>query len=260
MVFKKTGPLFYKNSDSFGLITLSKEKKVTLREFTINPCIMELPMYDTLLSLPLFQGMSQADFNSLLQKIRLDFVMYEEGAAIISAGDRCKSFAFLINGTVESSRIGMDGNLAFMEQADAPFLIEPYSMFGRAGSYLRTYTAVTPCSFLMVDKQYIYTELGKYNICRMNLLNILSGRVQQLDSHIWTLKETSLRERIIRFVKGLSDTQTGFKKLSIKMNDLALLMDATRLNVSRELNSLEADGLISLRRKEILIPALEKLV
>ena len=34
---------------------------------------MELPMYDTLLSLPLFQGMSQADFNSLLQKIRLDF-------------------------------------------------------------------------------------------------------------------------------------------------------------------------------------------
>ena len=43
------------------------------------------------------------------------------------------------------------------------------------------------------------------------------------------------------------------------MNDLAVLMDATRLNISRELNALEADGLISLRRKEILVPALEKL-
>ena len=217
-------------------------------------------MYDTLLSLPLFQGMSQADFNSLLQKIRLDFVRYEEGATIISAGERCKSFAFLINGTVESSREGMEGNLSFMEQIDAPFLIEPYSMFGRAGNYQRTYTAVTPCSFLMVDKQYIYTELGKYNICRMNLLNILSGRVQQLDSNVWKLEASDLRGRIIRFIRSLSDTQNGTKKLIVKMNDLALLMDATRLNVSRELNALEAAGLISLRRKEIFIPALENLI
>ena len=141
-----------------------------MREFEI----MELPMYDTLLSLPLFQGMNQADFNSLLQKIRLDFIRYESGNTIISAGDRCKSLAFLINGTVESSRDGMDGRFTFKESIEAPYLIEPYSMFGRAGVYQRTYTAATTCSFLMVDKQYIYTELGKYNICRMNLLNILS--------------------------------------------------------------------------------------
>ena len=68
-----------------------------------------------------------------------------------------------------------------------------------------------------------------------------------------------LRGRITRFIKGLSDIQTGSKKLCVKMNDLATLMDATRLNVSRELNALEAEGLISLRRKEIFIPALEKL-
>lgn len=217
-------------------------------------------MYDTLLSLPLFQGMSQTDFNSLLQKIRLDFIRYEDGDVIIEKGNRCGSLAFLINGTVESSRSGMDGNFTFSELIEAPFLIEPYSMFGRAGSYQRTYTAIGSCSFLMVDKQYIYTELGKYNICRMNLLNILSGRVQQLDSHIWSLDGMSLRERIIRFIKGLSDILSGQKRLAIKMNDLATLMDATRLNVSRELNALEKDGLISLRRKEIFIPALENLI
>ena len=220
---------------------------------------MELPMYDTLLSLPLFQGMNQTDFNSLLQKIRLDFIRYAQGDVVISAGDRCGSLAFLINGSVESSRSGINGNFTFSELIEAPCLIEPYSMFGRAGSYLRTYTAAGPCSFLMVDKQYIYTELGKYNICRMNLLNILSGRVQQLDSHLWELDGMTLRQRIIRFVRSLSDIQSGQKRLAIKMNDLALLMDATRLNVSRELNTLEAEGLISLRRKEILIPALEKM-
>lgn len=43
------------------------------------------------------------------------------------------------------------------------------------------------------------------------------------------------------------------------MNDLAAIMDATRLNVSRELNTLAKEGLVSLRRKEIVIPALENL-
>ena len=226
----------------------------------INPCIMELPMYDTLLSLPLFQGMSQTDFNSLLQKIRLDFVRYVQGDVIIGKGDHCRSLAFLINGTVESSRSGMDGRFTFMESIDSPSLIEPYSMFGRAGLYQRTYTAASACSFLMVDKQYIYTELGKYNICRMNLLNILSGRAQQLDNYIWSIDGQTLRGRIIRFIQGLSDIQNGAKRLNIKMNDLATVMDATRLNVSRELNALEAEGLISLRRKEIYIPALENLI
>lgn len=221
---------------------------------------MELPMYDTLLSLPLFQGMSQTDFNSLLQKIRLDFVRYAQGDVIIGKGDHCRSLAFLINGTVESSRSGMDGRFTFMESIDSPSLIEPYSMFGRAGLYQRTYTAASACSFLMVDKQYIYTELGKYNICRMNLLNILSGRAQQLDNYIWSIDGQTLRERIIRFIQGLSDIQNGAKRLNIKMNDLATVMDATRLNVSRELNALEAEGLISLRRKEIYIPALENLI
>ncbi len=226
----------------------------------INPCIMELPMYDTLLSLPLFQGMSQTDFNSLLQKIRLDFVRYAQGDVIIGKGDHCRSLAFLINGTVESSRSGMDGRFTFVESIDSPSLIEPYSMFGRAGLYQRTYTAASACSFLMVDKQYIYTELGKYNICRMNLLNILSGRAQQLDNYIWSIDGQTLRGRIIRFIQGLSDIQNGAKRLNIKMNDLATVMDATRLNVSRELNALEAEGLISLRRKEIYIPALENLI
>lgn len=226
----------------------------------INPCIMELPMYDTLLSLPLFQGMSQTDFNSLLQKIRLDFVRYAQGDVIIGKGDHCRSLAFLINGTVESSRSGMDGRFTFMESIDSPSLIEPYSMFGRAGLYQRTYTAASACSFLMVDKQYIYTELGKYNICRMNLLNILSGRAQQLDNYIWSIDRQTLRGRIIRFIQGLSDIQNGAKRLNIKMNDLATVMDATRLNVSHELNALEAEGLISLRRKEIYIPALENLI
>ncbi|MBO7416531.1 MAG: Crp/Fnr family transcriptional regulator [Bacteroidaceae bacterium] len=220
---------------------------------------MDSPIFDTLKQLPLFQGMANDDFNTLLQKIRLDFVKYPPGSFICSAGDRCSHFTFLIGGTAESSRRGESDRFVFHEKIGSPHLIEPYSMFGATGSYRRDYEAVDTCSVLNVDKQYVYTEIGKYNICRMNLLNILSGRVQQADRHTWEIDEFSLRHRIARLIYGLSDIPYGEKRLSITMNDLAALMDTTRLNVSRELNALSADGLIVLRRKEIHIPALEKI-
>ena len=51
----------------------------------------------------------------------------------------------------------------------------------------------------------------------------------------------------------------GEKILKIKMEDLANLIDETRINVSKVLNDLQEQGLVQLSRKEISIPALEKL-
>ena len=51
----------------------------------------------------------------------------------------------------------------------------------------------------------------------------------------------------------------GKKIFKIKMEDLASLIDETRINVSKVLNDLQEQGLVQLSRKEISIPALEKL-
>ena len=56
-------------------------------------------------------------------------------------------------------------------------------------------------------------------------------------------------------------TQTkGEKTLRITMEDLAVLINETRINVSKLLNELHDKGIILLRRKEITIPALENLL
>ena len=54
-------------------------------------------------------------------------------------------------------------------------------------------------------------------------------------------------------------TPQGEKKLSIRMEDLGALIGETRVNVSKELNNLCQKKLVQLTRKNILIPALEKL-
>ncbi len=93
----------------------------------------------------------------------------------------------------------------------------------------------------------------------MNILNMLSSRVQNLDKFIWSRRELSLQERMTRFIQGLSEIPTGEKHLQIKMNDFASLLDTTRINISRELNVLNEAGKIDLKRKAIIIPAVEDL-
>jgi predicted transcriptional regulator len=44
------------------------------------------------------------------------------------------------------------------------------------------------------------------------------------------------------------------------MEDLALVLEESRLNVSKALKNLNERGLVELKRKEIVIPALEHLV
>ena len=51
----------------------------------------------------------------------------------------------------------------------------------------------------------------------------------------------------------------GEKKIKIKMTTLAHELNESRLNISIELNKLQDDGLISLSRGMIIVPALELL-
>lgn len=55
-------------------------------------------------------------------------------------------------------------------------------------------------------------------------------------------------------------TPYGPKKLSIRMEDLARLIDDTRINVSNVLNDLQNQGLIQLGRRTFSIPDLREVV
>ena len=62
------------------------------------------------------------------------------------------------------------------------------------------------------------------------------------------------------FIRSLCTTTKGEKVMNVRMEDLARLMDATRLNISVVLNKWHAEGLIILRRKAFAIPDLEALL
>ena len=214
-------------------------------------------MYDTLLQLPLFQGMCKDDFTSIIEKVKFHFQNYSKGKKIISQGENCMQIVFLLSGEIASE--STHSNYTLSEYFQGPAIIEPQSLLGISPCYTATYIANDDARILTIDKSSVTNELMNYEIFRLNYMNLLCSQVQTLRQKAWNQQIGNLNEKLIHFFLMRCQKKQGTKMLNITMNDLAILLNENRINVSRCLNKWQEQGLIQLRRKEIFIPQLENL-
>ena len=216
-------------------------------------------MFDTLLQLPLFQGLAHEDFTSILEKVKLHFTQHKPGEIIAAYGDNCDRFIFVLKGGVSATTPSVDRIYQFTEQYEAPCLLEPYSMFGMYTTFTATYTALEKAHTICISKRFVMNEMFKYEIFRLNYLNIICNRAQTLHRRLRTPLTGDVKERIIHFIANLAERPVGEKSLKIKMEELAYICNETRMNISKALNSLQNEGLMELHRGEIVVPRLELL-
>lgn len=217
-------------------------------------------MFDTLLQLPLFQGLAQEDFTRILEKVKLRFTKHKPGEVILKGGTTCHQLLFVLKGEVACSTSSTDDSYNFTEYIPAPCLIEPQSMFGMDTSYVSTYRAHTEVHTVGISKEFVMKELFRYDIFRLNYMNVISNRAQTLQNRLWNKPARSLEARISHFILNHTERPAGEKILKIKMEDLAQAINETRVGVSKALNGMQEKGLVELHRGEIVIPDAEKLI
>ena len=96
-------------------------------------------MFDTLLQLPLFQGLCHEDFTNILEKVKLHFTRHKPGEPLIKSGEVCDQLLFLLKGRLSSVTVSEDDTLTVIEYFEAPAVLEPYSMFGMNTRYISSY-------------------------------------------------------------------------------------------------------------------------
>ena len=220
---------------------------------------MEITMYDTLLQLPLFQGLCKDDFTNIIEKVKFHFHHFKAGETLLAQGETCNRLVFLLDGTISSHTLNPEQNYHLTEIHHGPFIIEPYSLFGMQTTFMATYKAHTDARLLTIDKSFILSDLNHYEIFRINYLNMLSNRCQYTANKLCNIHIGTLNGKFVDFFRHRCIRPEGEKNLRITMEDLANIIGETRINVSKLLNDLQAKGLLQLRRREIFIPALEKL-
>lgn len=219
-----------------------------------------MTIYAKLLRLPFFQGIDRDELEAMASKIRFDFQKYDEGAWIARENDRCATLTLVMTGSVEAEAISADHSYSLRELIDAPCAIEPERIFGLRQYLARGYRATTPCNVLRLQKDDVLRLCAQSLVFELNVLNTISTSAQRAGSAFWRTPPTTIPRKIATFVAHRSLRPAGPKTLSIRLTDLGSAIGESRLNVSRSLHGLEAQGLVALARQTIIIHRLEQLL
>lgn len=214
-------------------------------------------MYTQLTQLSLLQGMNATE----VAHIQKQAFIYTTGSnvPVCLQGDMCNKLFFLLKGSIMRHTLSQNKDFEFEETLPAPWVIEPESLYGLHCVFSSDYITTESCTIMTLTKPELAILFTRNDIFRMNYLNLLSAKIQHqhnVQIHPYT---SCIAERMISFINTLSCVSHGSKTLRIKMDDLAVYMNETRLKVSRLLNQWNELNLLTLQRKEIYIPRLENL-
>ncbi len=219
-----------------------------------------LKIYDKLLQFTLFQGMSHADLMEVVGHTKLGFTKHAGGQYIAKEGNVCDHLIFLTTGSLSVETISDDHTCRVTEVVNAPYAIQPEHLFGLTQYYTSSFRTLSESNLITIDKQEVLLLLETQLVFRLNMLNILAADSQRLNHRAWRSTPQSLRQRITRFFFSRCLYPAGPKTFYILMNQLAAELNDSRLDISRALNAMQAEGLVVLYRGRIQIPMLERLL
>lgn len=210
-------------------------------------------LYEFLLSLPLFSGISKEKILQVVGNTKLHFLKYTPGETILRAGDPCTHIKFVISGSVRQSIANADGRFTVSQTLPAPAVIAPEFIFGRVTRYPCTVVAREGAGLLQIAKADYLHLLHSDSIFLFNYLNLLSMNAQKTVDGILAVATGSLEERIAFWIVALTQRGGTEITMSCRQRDLYALFGVQRSSFIAALDDMKAKGIIDYTNTEIRI-------
>ena len=219
-----------------------------------------MQLYDQLLLFPLFQGMSRDNLAQVAGQTKFGFMKCGVGQVVQREDAPCTQLYFLLSGVLRVESRSDDHAYTVIEQLQAPAMLQPEAIFGYNQRFTHTFTTLADSSFITISKDEVIRLSNQFLVFRLNLLNLYATQTQKLMRQPWHRYPATLSERIVRFLSQRCIYPAGPKTFKILMTRLADEVGDSRLDVSRALNQMQHDGLLTLHRGRIEIPQMERLL
>lgn len=217
-------------------------------------------MFDTLLSLPLFQGLSNDDLTRILESTHLSFETLPPKSVITHQDELCTGLTFVLSGEVEGLTEAADRSWSVEESLPTPLVLGLDVLYGRARTHQFSVYARTSTRLLNIDKHTVAALTGYFEVFRINVLNTLTTAIAQQRQPLWTPAATTLEGRIVEFLRLHVHRPAGQKTFHISMRTLGAYLGEDQRYISMAAHRIERRGYIQLRRSAIHVPAFEALI
>lgn len=210
-------------------------------------------MYEILMALPLFHGVSYSKLSEVVGSTKFHFLKYLDGEKIVDVGQPCTHIKFVISGSARVTVVNSDGRFGVSQTLSAPDVIAPDFLFGRTTIYPLTAVAKGPTGIMQIAKTDYVKLLASDPVFLFNYLNVLSVNAQKAVNGVLALTTGSLEERIAFWIIALSQSSGTDIVLTCKQRDLYSLFGVQRSSFIATLEGMKSRGLIDYTSNEIRI-------
>lgn len=201
-------------------------------------------MFEQLLSLPLFSGVSHARLAQIVGESKFHFLKYPENETIITAAEPCEHITFLLSGSVRIVTENQSGRFAIGQTLTGPAVISPDFLFGRFTNYPSTVKAIDSASILKISKADYINILMSDQVFVLNYLNMLSVNAQKSVKGLLSLSDGTLDERLAYWVIALTQPGSTDIRMLCRKRDLCTIFGVPRQIFDATLEGMKDHGLI----------------
>lgn len=212
---------------------------------------------DIIIKTRLFDNIDKKEIPNILNNFKSQKKSYDKGNIIIDTGDKVESIYIILNGKIEISKEYDDTRKNIVN------ILESGEIFAEAMALSTnkisqiTAISLSKSEILKINIHNIFDnnfEKNDKNIFIENLLKIISDKNKFLSIKNDILSQKSLRNKIVLYLKYMSNMQKS-KKITVpySRDKLAEFISADRSALSRELNRLAKEKMIELNGNKINI-------
>ncbi|HKV29108.1 MAG TPA: Crp/Fnr family transcriptional regulator [Candidatus Acidoferrales bacterium] len=211
---------------------------------------------------PLFAGLTDKEMGALAG--RVSNRRFERGALLFSEGDPCTGLFLVASGKIRIFKLSPGGReqVLAVEESGSSFAELP--VFD-GGNYPASASALEDAEVLFISRKDFQNYCREHPEVALKVLAVVGSRLRRLVGIIEDLSFTTVRQRLISLLLRLAHgsgtaTKQGVRvELTTTHQDLAAELGTVRELVSRNLSRLQAEGLLEVDGRTLIVKDLSGL-
>jgi CRP/FNR family cyclic AMP-dependent transcriptional regulator len=210
----------------------------------------------------IFAGLSEEELSFLAERAIPHHL--KTGERIFSEGDPCEGLYVIESGTIRIYKTSASGREQVLGIEGPGGSVAELPVFD-GGAYPASAMAVTESTLLLVGKRDFQALCLQHPEVALKVLKVVGARLRRLVGIIEDLSFTTVRHRLASLLLRIARRRGTASGRGVEFTllgsnqELAAHIGTVRELVSRNLSHLQAEGLIKIEGKKILVPDLKAL-
>jgi CRP-like cAMP-binding protein len=224
---------------------------------------MTVPSTEAILkSVQIFHGLSEPELKALSS--RAVRKQYSASQIVFSEGQPCSGLFVVASGKLRIFKTSANGREQVLGVEGPGSSVAELPVLD-GGSYPASASAVTDCETIFVSRQDFQNLCLEHPEVGLKVLKVVGARLRRLVGIIEELSFTTVRQRLVGLLVRMAREQgkkgkAGWEvEIGSSHQELASHIGTVRELVSRNMARLQAEGLISLEGRQLLIPDIDAL-